>query len=172
MWSFADSRFHGRMNKNVLILTAALGSAVNGGVFFAFSSFVMPALHRLPPPAAIAAMQSINVTAQRPAFMTALFGTAALTLATGVVGLRQWHTAAGKLLVLGSAAYLVGIIGLTIVYHVPLNNGLVGVDPSGPDPARTWSEYASGWTALNHVRAAAGAAGAGLLVAAAALGPR
>ena len=53
---------------------------VNGGVFFAFSSFVMPALQRLPDAQGIAAMQSINVTAVRPPFMAVLFGTAALCL--------------------------------------------------------------------------------------------
>jgi uncharacterized membrane protein len=32
-----------------------------GGIFFAFSAFVMKALDRLPPAQGIAAMQSINV---------------------------------------------------------------------------------------------------------------
>src|SRR5258705_6992637 len=40
----------------------ALGAGLVAGVFFAFSSFVMAALARLPPAQAIAAMQSINVT--------------------------------------------------------------------------------------------------------------
>ena len=47
-------------------LAAAVGAGVNGGVFFAFSSFVMPALQRLPDAQGIAAMQSVNVTAVRP----------------------------------------------------------------------------------------------------------
>ena len=47
-----------------------------GGVFFAFSAFVMQALARLPPAQGIAAMQSINVAAVTPPFMVALFGTA------------------------------------------------------------------------------------------------
>ena len=46
----------------VLTLLAALGSGLIGGVFFAFSAFVMKALARLRPDQGIAAMQSINVT--------------------------------------------------------------------------------------------------------------
>ena len=45
----------------VAVILALLGSAVIGGVFFAFSSFVMKALSRAPSNEGIAAMQSINV---------------------------------------------------------------------------------------------------------------
>jgi uncharacterized membrane protein len=34
--------------------------------------------------------------------------------------------------VLGSAAYLAGTIGLTTVYHVPRNTGLAGENPYDP----------------------------------------
>jgi uncharacterized membrane protein len=47
-------------------LATALGCGLVAGVFFAFSSFVMPALKRLPPAQGIAAMQSINKLAVTP----------------------------------------------------------------------------------------------------------
>jgi uncharacterized membrane protein len=56
----------------VVTMVCALGCGVNAGVFFAFSSFVMHALSRLPPTQGMAAMQSINVVAVTPVFMTAL----------------------------------------------------------------------------------------------------
>jgi hypothetical protein len=59
-----------------LTIVTALGCGLCAGVFFAFSSFVMKALARLPPADAVAAMQAINVVAVTPAFMAALFGTA------------------------------------------------------------------------------------------------
>jgi uncharacterized membrane protein len=59
-----------------LKLVTALGCGLVGGVFFAFSTFVMRALARLQPKEGIAAMQSINITVINPWFMTALFGTA------------------------------------------------------------------------------------------------
>jgi hypothetical protein len=55
-----------------LKLLTALGCGLAAGVFFAFSTFVMPALVRLQPPQGIAAMQSINITAINPLFMIAL----------------------------------------------------------------------------------------------------
>ena len=42
------------------VTVAAVGSGVMGGVLFAFSSFVMPALNRIPAREAVLAMQSIN----------------------------------------------------------------------------------------------------------------
>jgi uncharacterized membrane protein len=147
----------------ILTFVAATGSAVTGGVLFAFSSFVMPGLNRLDPAEAIRAMNAINVAAVRPAFMTLLFGTAAVTVATTVAGIRRHDTRAGQLLIIGSAVFLVGVIGLTMAYHVPLNDGLARFDPATGDAGRTWADYYRGWTALNHVRALAGGAGAVLL---------
>jgi uncharacterized membrane protein len=47
----------------VLTLFAALGCGLVAGVFFAFSTFVMKALARLPAEQGIAAMQAINAAA-------------------------------------------------------------------------------------------------------------
>ena len=57
-----------------------LGSALIGGVFFAFSSFVMKALARVPSPAGTAAMQSINIVVMNRSFLGAFMGTAVLSL--------------------------------------------------------------------------------------------
>jgi hypothetical protein len=51
-----------------LIFIAAIGSGLVAGVFFAFSSFVMPALARIRPEHGIVAMQSINLTVINPGF--------------------------------------------------------------------------------------------------------
>lgn len=50
----------------LLIFFTVVGSALMAGVFFAFSTFVMKALRRLPSPQGIAAMQSINVAVINP----------------------------------------------------------------------------------------------------------
>ena len=60
-----------------LTLVTALGCGLSAGALFAYSSFVMRALARVPPAQGIAAMHSINVVAVTPVFMTALFGTVA-----------------------------------------------------------------------------------------------
>jgi uncharacterized membrane protein len=149
-----------------LTLLAALGSGLVGGVFFGFSGFVMKALARLRPAHGIAAMQSINVAAITPWFMTALFGTAAVCLAVIVAAVAAWGSSHAPYLLAGGASYLVGTIGLTLAYHVPRNEALARLDPGDAEAARHWARYLAGWTAWNHVRAAAALIASGLLVGA------
>ena len=144
-----------------LTIGAALGCGTVGGVFFGFSAFVMDGLSRLPPAQGIAAMQSINVTAVRPAFMITLFGTAAACIPLTVAAMRTWGDPPATLLLSGSVLYLIGTIGLTIAYHVPLNNALAAVDPTAADAPVHWSSYLESWTRANHVRAGAALAAAG-----------
>ncbi len=54
-----------------LAAVAAVGAATIGGVFFAFSTFVMRALRDLEPRQGLTAMQAINRAAPNPLFMTA-----------------------------------------------------------------------------------------------------
>jgi uncharacterized membrane protein len=149
-----------------LTLAAVLGCAATGGVFLAFSAFVMPALADLPAAQGIAAMTSVNRHAVRPAFMTVMFGSAALCVALVVVALRS---DGGALLLVGSGLYLVGVVVLTAVVHVPANEALAGADPGGPEAPREWGGYVRRWTRWNHLRAgaalAAAAAFAGALAA-------
>lgn len=133
-------------------LAAVVGTGAVGGVFFAFSTFVMQGLGRLPVPDGIAAMQRINETAVRPALMTGLFGTAALCVGLGAHALRHRDQPGTRLLLAGSALYLIGTIGLTIVHHAPANNALAALDPHAPASAGPWQSYLSHWTAWNHVR--------------------
>jgi uncharacterized membrane protein len=146
----------------ILTLATALGCALVGGVFFAFSSFVMPALARLRPPDGIAAMQAINVTAETPVFMAAFVGTAVACVGLIAVSIadRSGYLLAGALL------YLVGGFGITAGYHVPRNNALARVDPGTAEAERDWTRYLREWCAANHVRAVAALAAAGLMIAA------
>jgi uncharacterized membrane protein len=147
-------------------LATALGCGLVAGVFFAFSTFVMPALKRLPAAHGIAAMQAINKLAVTPAFMTALFGTAAACLGLVVWGVISWGEQPAALVIAGGALYLVGAIGVTIACNVPLNDGLATLHPQGADAAGYWAKYVSTWTAWNHVRTIAALAAAALLTVA------
>jgi len=146
-----------------LTLVTALGCGLIAGVFFAFSSFVMKALARLPAAQGVAAMQEINVAAVSFAFMLALFGTAVACAALAGWALLAWHEPFAPYLIAGSALYLVGTIGPTIAYHVPRNEALARVEPHSADAESHWTRYLSGWTAWNHVRAAAALAAAATL---------
>jgi uncharacterized membrane protein len=154
------------MSSGVLALTvaAALGCATAGGALFAFSSFVMPALDRLPAAHAVAAMQSINVLAVTPVFMTALFGSAMLCVALIAVALNGLDEAYAGYLLAGAVVYLIGVPGLTMAYNVPRNNALDRLDAESSEAAAYWPRFLREWTTANHLRAAAGAVAAGLLI--------
>jgi uncharacterized membrane protein len=136
--------------RDTLLTVGVTSAGAMGGVFLAFSTFVMRALDDLPPGQAIAAMQEINRRAPTPLFMVPLFGTAVLgvVLATRA---RRSDEPAGGWLVGGALSYLAGIV-LTAAYHVPRNDDLDRVDPGAVDAAATWATFVRDWTAANHVR--------------------
>lgn len=134
-------------------MAAAVGTGTVGGVFFAFSGFVMPALNRLSAPQASAAMQSINVMAVRPPLMIALFGAAALAVAAPVLAWRHGGQSTGLLIAAG-ALYLIGTVGVTIVGNVPLNDALARTAAATTNAA-SWASWSSAWTGRNHLRTVA-----------------
>lgn len=147
----------------VVILTTALGCGLVAGVFFAFSTFVMAALKRIPPAEGIAAMQSINVMVVTPAFMAALFGAAIAFLGLVVWVMISPGAQPTVLVLAGCALYLVGTVGVTIVCNVPLNDRLAKLHPRDADAASVWDEYLATWTAWNHAPTAASLTAAALL---------
>jgi uncharacterized membrane protein len=138
-----------------LTLLTALGCGTIAGVFFAFSTFVMKALARLPPGEGIAAMQSINVFAINSWFLVAFLGTAAFCVVTMIAAVFQWNEPFAIFLILGGVVYLAGCFAVTMVFNVPMNDALAALPPSAPDRAARWASYVSGWTTWNHVRTAA-----------------
>jgi uncharacterized membrane protein len=134
---------------------AALGCALMAGVFFAFSSFVMPALARLPAPRGIQTMQAINRAALTPPFLAAFVGTALVCVLLALLSFSQLTETRARYRLAACALYLVGTFVLTIVIHVPRNEALDGADPNGSAGAAQWLTYLSEWTAWNHVRSAA-----------------
>jgi len=139
---------------------ALLGSALVGGVFFAFSSFVMKALARVPSAEGIAAMQSINVVVLNPSFLGAFFGTAVLSLVAGGLALAGWGRPSASFFLGGALFYLVGTFLVTMLGNVPLNNQLAAVTATEPGARDVWERYLGRWTMWNHIRTTAALAAA------------
>jgi uncharacterized membrane protein len=149
----------------VLTFVTALGASVAGGVFFAFSNFVMRALGRIPAHEGIRAMQEINVTVINRWFMTALFGTGLASLAVIVVALADWEGAYGPYLVAAGAVYVVGTVLVTMALNVPRNEALARVEPASAEAAAVWGRYLVEWTRWNSVRTVASLATTAALMA-------
>jgi uncharacterized membrane protein len=146
-----------------LTLGSTLGSGLIAGVFFAFSSFVMPALAKLPAAQGMAAMQSINVSVLNRSFLGVFVGTAVLCLLVAVLSLSSWSMTGSKLRVAGSVSYVVGTFLVTMVCNIPLNERLMSASPDALQAVQKWASYVSSWTTWNTVRALAALGAAALL---------
>jgi uncharacterized membrane protein len=135
-------------------LLGVLGCGLMAGLFFAFSTSVMPGLRRLSPADGAAAMQQMNRTILNPLFYAVFLGTALVCLLL-VVAAPFGGRAGTAWIVIGALLYLVGSIGLTMVVNVPMNNRLDAADPTSDEGARIWAGFLSRWTPWNHVRALA-----------------
>jgi uncharacterized membrane protein len=151
----------------VLIAAAALGSAAVGGLFYAFSTFVMRGLDRTDPVSAIVAMRGINDEAQANApFLLLFFGSTLLAVAVGIVAALHLSRPGNAYLLAGAVLAVLAAV-VTVAVNVPLNDQLAALAPAGlssADAAARWQAYLGPWTAWNHVRAVAPLLGSMLLL--------
>jgi uncharacterized membrane protein len=151
----------------ILTSIAAIASAAAGGMMYVFSTFVLRGLDRTEPVEAITAMRGINAEANtNPAFLLAYFGAAILAVVVGVIAVVQLRQPGSWWVLVGAVFGILAAI-ITVVFNVPLNNHLDGVNPVGlsvADAAREWQAYFSTWMAWNHVRTATSFIGAALML--------
>ena len=136
-------------------ITAIVGSALIGGIFFAFSNFIMKALERVPSSEGMLAMQTINVTVLNRWFLGAFMGTALISLILAAVSIAAWELSGSPFLLGGAAAYIGGTWLVTGLGNVPLNNRLAVVKPGDPESEEVWEHYLKNWTKLNSRRTGA-----------------
>lgn len=149
-----------------LQVATLVGSGIVGGVFFAFSTFVMRALARVPSAEGIRAMQAINVTVLSPWFLGAFIGTAVTGAGLALAALLARSGIDAALPAAGGLLYVVGTFGVTIAFNVPRNEALAELDPDDAASATRWADYLQTWTVWNHVRTVAAIAAVGLLLVA------
>jgi uncharacterized membrane protein len=146
-----------------LFIATALACALMGGVFFTFSSFVMPALGKVPVEEGIRAMQRINIDVYHWTFMGTFFATpiACIAAAAYAIWSQGWNQEAALYAILGCIVYVLGNFVVTAAGNVPLNNALAAVDAESAEAVRLWVRYLSRWTRWNHVRTVASMIAAG-----------
>jgi uncharacterized membrane protein len=136
----------------ILEILAIIGAGLTAGIFFAFSTFVMAALARLPPDQGIAAMNSINITVINPWFFTVFFGTPIVCAVLAVMALFRWSEPGAALILAGCLIYIAGSLVVTMVFNVPLNNALAAVTSASGEGGALWTRYLRDWTFWNTVR--------------------
>lgn len=156
-----------------LCVTLGIACTVVGGVFLAFSDFIMRALTRIPATSGIEAMQQINRTVYRSVFLSSF-----LLLVPACIALMLWGWVrlpgdSAILISTGGGLYLLGAFATTAIANVPLNERLDGLPASTRQAQEFWAEYVQRWQRWNHLRTVAAlGAGACLVLAAARLAMR
>jgi len=137
---------------SILLWFAALSVGIMAGVYFTFSMFVMQSLDAAGRPIGMVAMQSINRVIVKSLFLPLFFASSLASLLLAVFGVMLWGSAGAWQMVIGGALYLIGMLVVTMIGNVPLNNALEATDAAGPDAEAMWRRYMQRWLPWNHVR--------------------
>ena len=147
----------------VLVWFCVLGCALLGGLYFAFSAFIMRAL-RESGMAGVTAMNAINRVILRSAFMPLFFGTTLASAALAVIALMDFDAPGAVYLLSGGLLYVIGMFLVTMLFNVPLNNALQNVTADSRTGMAIWNDYLRRWTLWNHVRTVSCLAASALLM--------
>lgn len=150
----------------IVLLLFCVGAGTIGGVFFAFSAFVMKALAQLPASQGVAAMQHINVVVLNPLFLGFFFGTAVLGAGCAGIAFLAWDAPRSPWLLAAGLLYVAGTFLVTIAFNVPRNEQLARLDAESPQAAAYWPVYVREWSTWNHLRTVASLAALACAVAA------
>ena len=149
----------------LLIQFAVLAYAFVGGVFLAFSDFIMRSLANTGGVGGVQAMQIINREVFRWVFMTLFLGLVPISLI--IIGYAATHSdgLATSLMALAGLIYIFGCFGVTVFFNVPMNEALAGMEHSQSATQDYWTRaYIPRWTFWNTVRMLACAVSAILLL--------
>jgi len=149
----------------LMLQATILAYALVGGVFLAFSDFIMRSLAHTRGIGGVEAMQVINREVFRWVFMPLFIGMAPLSLLIAAYGGVFVGSGPGTLMMIAGLVYFIGCFGVTVFFNVPMNEALAGMDVSDSATQEYWTgTYLPRWTFWNTVRTFACAASAALLV--------
>ena len=149
----------------ILLQLSLLAYALVAGVFLAFSDFIMRSLALTGGTGGVEAMQVINREVFRWVFMTLFLAMAAASILIAGYAWIAVSGSAGTLIGLAALVYLIGCFGVTVVFNVPMNEALAGMDLSLDATRDYWSStYVPRWTFWNSVRTGAATLAAALML--------
>lgn len=149
----------------IILQLAILSYALVGGVFLAFSDFIMRSLAHTGGHGGVEAMQVINREVFRWVFMTLFLGMAAVSVLVAAYGGFGLNGPSGTLIMLAGLVYLIGCFGVTVVFNVPMNEALAGMEMVSDTTRDYWlNTYVPRWTFWNSVRTIACALAAAMLL--------
>lgn len=156
--------------RSLLLLSSILTSGLIAGLFYGWIVSVVPGLRNVSDQNYVATMQSINVSIVNPVFVVPFMLTPVIVLVAAIAEWRAGNERRAVVLGAAAAAYVVGVLGVTIGGNIPLNDSLdqFVLDGSTPsDLATRRSSYENPWNQWHLVRTIASVLAFGLTAAAA-----
>ena len=139
-----------------LLVSTLLCTLVTGFVF-TYAIVVMPGFRKLNDREFIQAFQATDGIIQdnQPLFMLVWVGSIASVVATMVLSVVYLHGNERWVIILFGTLYIIGVQGITILVHLPLNNSLQGVKINEMDLEslqQLRSKFETRWNYFNNIR--------------------
>lgn len=141
--------------KQIVLILAVLTTSLLTGIFFGFEVAINPAFARLEDAPYLLAMQAINDVIVNPVFIFVFLGVAVFL----PVAALQQHGRRKRLLWIAAALYIVGVLAITSVCNVPLNDTLAKVQVAGTSADQLKAarkSFAEPWNRWHTIRTIAG----------------
>ena len=142
---------------DISLILSIFSCGLVGGFIFTYAIVVMPGLSNLNNRDFLRAFQVTDAVIQnkQPLFMFTWVGSILAVLATILVSLVSIGFAEGWLIVLVSFVYLLGVQGITVAIHIPLNNHIKRIKIENLNDAALANErlkFETKWNFFNYIR--------------------
>jgi uncharacterized membrane protein len=142
---------------DILLIFSILSCGLVGGFIFTYAIVVMPGLSNLNDKDFLRAFQLMDAIIQnnQPLFMFTWIGSIVAMLITILVSLVSVGLSETWLIVLVGIAYLLGVQGITVAIHIPLNNHIQKVkieDLNDKMLADERLKFEKKWNFFNNIR--------------------
>ena len=114
--------------QNILLFLSVLLSSLIMGLLYGYACSVNPGLNKLADSEYLKAMQSINKEILNPYFFISFIGTLIILPVTAFYCRSHVPPVCFYLLLMACATYITGVIGVTALGNIPLNNSLANFD--------------------------------------------
>lgn len=138
------------MTRLVAIIATVL-TAASFGFFFTWA-LTMWGLDTAEPVAAMTSMVAVNEGIRTPLFMVVFAGAPLVTGVAAVASVMVGARSSAVWFAMAAAALVLGVILVTAIGNVPLNETIAALDPAAYGE-QNWNAYSGPWQAWNSVRA-------------------
>ena len=142
---------------DISLIFSIISCSLVGGFIFTYAIVVMPGLSNLKDKEFIRAFQVTDAVIQnnQPLFMLTWVGSIVSLLSTILISIVSVGLSEAWLIVLIGAFYLLGVQGITIAVHIPLNNHLQKVkieELSDKSLTEERVKFETKWNYFNNIR--------------------